>query len=195
MIGRAFDGSTVVYHNGDQAGVVTVMMLLPSRDISCVVLTNQDHDQELVERVRDATIRTLVPGWSWKSLSLPPPEPLPKIYRGEWRGRLHDGDKVVPLILSIGKKKATLQIQDQKPEVISGLGLVDGMMTGKARADLKLPVTRAIKADGLSLRLQLRGSKLEGEIGAGAPIPHTKDPEHIPFWTELSRVEAGSAEQ
>ena len=195
MIGRAFDGSTVVYHNGDQAGVVTVMMLLPSRDISCVVLTNQDHDQELVERVRDATIRTLVPGWSWKSLSLPPPEPLPKIYRGEWRGRLHDGDKVVPLILSIGKKKATLQIQDQKPEVISGLGLVDGMMTGKARADLKLPATRGIKADGLSLRLQLRGSKLEGEIGAEAPIPHAKDPEHIPFWTEFSRVDASSAEQ
>ena len=120
---------------------------------------------------------------------------MPKIYRGEWRGGLHDGDKVVPLILSIGKKKATLQIQDQKPEVISGLGLVDGMMTGKARADLKLPVTRGIKADGLSLRLQLRGSKLEGEIGAEAPIPHAKDPEHIPFWTEFSRVDASSAEQ
>ncbi len=195
MIGRAFDGSTVVYHNGDQAGVVTVMMMLPSRDISCVVLTNQDQDQELVERVRDATIRTLVPEWSWKSLSLPSPEPLPKTYRGEWRGRLHDGDKVVPLILSIGEKKATLQIQDQRPELISGLGLVNGMMTGKAHGDLQVPATRTARAEELSLHLQRRGSKLEGEIGAEAPIPHAKDPEHIPFWTEFSRTDASSAEQ
>ena len=69
------------------------------------------------------------------------------------------------------------------------------MMTGKTRGNLLLPATRTAKADELSLHLQLRGSKLEGEIGAGAPIPHAKDPEHIPFWTELSRVEAGSAEQ
>jgi CubicO group peptidase (beta-lactamase class C family) len=195
MIGRAFDGSTVVYHNGDQAGVVTVMMLLPSRDISCVVLTNQDHDQELVERVRDAAIRTLVPEWSWKSLSLPPPEPLPKTYRGEWRGRLHDGDKVVPLILSIGEKQATLQIQGQRPELISGLGLIEGMMTGKTRGDLRLPATREAKAEELSLYLQRRGSKLEGEIEAEAPIPQAKDPEHIPFWSEFSRADASSAEQ
>ena len=74
MIGRAFDGSTVLYHNGDQAGVVTVMMLLPSRDISCVVLTNQEADQDLVERTRDATIRTLVPQWNWKSSAPLPPQ-------------------------------------------------------------------------------------------------------------------------
>jgi CubicO group peptidase (beta-lactamase class C family) len=195
MIGRAFDGSTVVYHTGNQAGVVTVTMMLPSRDISCVVLTNRDADYELLGRVRDAAIRTLVPEWSWKSLSRPAPEPLPKTYRGQWRGSLHDGDKVVPLTLSIGEKQATLQIQGQKPEPISDLGLIEGMMTGKTRGDLRLPATRTAKAEELSLRLQLRGSKLEGEIGAEAPIPHAKDPEHIPFWTELSRADAGSAEQ
>jgi hypothetical protein len=95
----------------------------------------------------------------------------------------------------IGEKKATLQIQGQKPELISGLGLVNGMMTGKARGDLQLPATRAAKAEELSLHLQRRGSKLEGEIGAEAPIPHAKDPEHIPFWTEFSRADASSAEQ
>lgn len=85
-IGRAFDGSTVLYHTGSQAGVVTVMMLLPSRDISCVVLTNQDGDQDLVERTRDAAIRTLVPQWNWKSLTPPPPQPLPDSYHGKWQG-------------------------------------------------------------------------------------------------------------
>jgi CubicO group peptidase (beta-lactamase class C family) len=187
MIGHAFDGATVLYHVGDQAGVVTVMMLLPSRDISCVVLTNHDNDHELVERIRDAAIRTLVAEWSWKSVSPPFPERLPEIYHGNWRGRLHDGDRVVPLTLSIAEKESTLQIQEEKPEPISELGLVEGMMLGKTRGDLGLPATRAVKADGLSLWLQLRASKLEGEIGAEAPIPHAKDPEHLPFWAEFFR--------
>jgi hypothetical protein len=91
--------------------------------------------------------------------------------------------------MSIGEKEATLQVQGQKPEPIADLGLVDGMMSGKTRGDLELPVARAGETEGLSLRLQLRGSKLEGEIGAETPIPHAKDPEHIPFWTEFSRAE------
>ena len=47
-------------------------------------------------------------------------------------------------------------------------------MTGKTRGDLGLPAPRAAKADGLSLRLQLRGWKLECEIGAEARICHAK---------------------
>jgi CubicO group peptidase (beta-lactamase class C family) len=187
MIGHAFDGSIVLYHTGNQAGVFTVMMLLPSQDISCVVLTNHDGDHNLLERVRDATIRTLAPEWNWKSVSPPLSEQLPETYRGSWRGRLHDGDRVVPLTLSIAEKESTLQIHDQKPEPILELGLVEGMMVGKTRGDLGLPATRAVKADRLSLWLQLRAAKLEGEIGAEAPIPHAKDPEHIPFWAEFFR--------
>jgi hypothetical protein len=163
-------------------------MLLPSRDISCVVLTNHDDDQELVDRIRDAAIRTLVPEWTWKSLSPPPSERLPETYRGKWQGRLHDGDKVVPLTLSISEAESTLCIQGQKPELISDLGLVEGMMRGKTRGDLGLSAARAAKAVGLSLRLQLRGSKLEGEIGAEAPIPNAREPDHVPFWAEFSRV-------
>lgn len=195
MIGHAFDGSTVLYHNGDQPGVATVMMLLPSRDISCAVLTNHDGDDELVDRIRDATIRTLVPEWRWKSLSPPLPEPLPETYRGRWRCKLHDGDRVVSLTLSIAEKKSTLQVGEGKPEPISGLGLVQGMIVGKARGDPGLAVTRAVNADELSLWLKLRGSKLEGEIGAEAPIPHAKTSEHLPFWAEFSRADANRSDQ
>lgn len=190
MIGHAFDGATVLYHTGDQPGVVTVMMLLPSRDISCVVLTNHDEDYELVARIRDAAIRTLVPEWSWKSLSPPPPQRLPETYRGLWRGRLHDCDRVVPLTLSIAEKESTLQIRGENPEPISELGLVEGIMVGKTRGNLGLPSTAAVKADRLLLRLQLRASKLEGEIGAEIPFPRAKHPGHLPFWAEFSRTGA-----
>jgi len=120
---------------------------------------------------------------------------LPKTYRGKWRGRLHDGDKVVPLILSIGERKATLQIQDQKPELISGLGLVNGMVTGKARGDLRLPATRAAKAEELSLHLQRRGSKLEGEIEAEHQSPTLKIRSISLFGPSFSGLMPASAEQ
>ena len=195
MVGRAFDGSTVLYHGGGQAGVVTVMMLLPSHDISCVVLTNQEADQDLVERTRDAAIRTLIPQWNWKSFAPLPPQPLPETYRGKWQGMLHDGDRTVALTLLIAEKESTLQIQGKNAESISDLALVEEMMVGKTRGDLGLPATRAAKADTLSLRLKLRGPKLEGEIGAEAPILHAKGPEHLPFWAEFSRADARSADQ
>jgi hypothetical protein len=39
------------------------------------------------------------------------------------------------------------------------------------------------------LRLQLRGPKLEGEIGTDIPIPRAAVPGHLPFWAELSRAQ------
>jgi Beta-lactamase len=193
MIGRAFDGTTVVYHTGNQAGVVTLVMLLPSRDISCVVLTNHDDDHDLVARIRDAALRTLVPDWTWKSLPSPPVQPLTQAYRGTWRGKVHDGDNEISVALSIADQGSTLQIGSQKPEPISQLGLVEGVLIGTARGKLEFPVARAAQAEGLSLRLQLRGARLAGEIGTEVPIPRTAVPGHLPFWAELSVSSAPSA--
>lgn len=188
MIGAAFDGSTVLYHNGNQPGVVAVMMLLPSRDISCVVLTNHDGNHDLVERIRDATIRTLVPAWTWKSLPSPPAQPLSQAYRGTWRGKVHDGKNEISVVLSIADKEPTLQIGRQEPETILQLRLVEGVLEGRTRGKFEFPVARAAQAEGLSLRLQLRGPKLAGEIGTDIPIPGADVPGHLPFWAELSRA-------
>ena len=189
MIGRAFDGTTVVYHTGNQAGVVAVMMLLPSRDIACVVLTNHDDDHDLVERIRDAALRTLVPTWRWQSLPAAPAQPLPQDYRGTWRGKVHDGENEIPVALSIAERAASLQIDRQAPQPIAQLGLVEGVLTGTTRGKLEFPAAKAAQADGLSLRLRLRGSKLAGEIGTEVPIPRAAVPGHLPFWAELSRVQ------
>jgi hypothetical protein len=195
MIGHAYDGSTVLYHNGSQPGVATLMTLWPSRDVAVVVLTNQGGDDALVSRVRDAALRTVDREWIWKTLSLPPLSPLPENYLGEWRGELHFRDSIVPLTLSIGAKASTLQIENRKPESISNMGLRQGMMVGDTQGDLGLPVTRAINANGISLYLQLRASKLQGEIGAEASIPGARSPQLLPFWVEFSKVYATKAIQ
>jgi CubicO group peptidase (beta-lactamase class C family) len=193
MLGRAFDGTPVVYHTGNQAGVVTVMMLLPSRDIACVVLSNHDDAHDLVDRIRDATIRTLVPTWQWHSLAPSPAQPLPPTYRGAWRGKVQDGATELAVVLTIADKESTLQIDGGKPEPISQLGLVDGALVGTARGKLAFPTASAAQAEGLSLRLQLRGAKLAGEIGARIPIPRAAVPGYLPFFAELSLSSAPSA--
>src|SRR5207244_13515524 len=55
MTGRAYDGSRVVSHNGDQARGATVIMLTPSSAISCVFLPVQAPDQEPAARVPDSS--------------------------------------------------------------------------------------------------------------------------------------------
>jgi CubicO group peptidase (beta-lactamase class C family) len=193
MLGRAFDGTPVVYHTGNQAGVVNVMMLLPSRDIACVVLTNHDDSHDLVDRIRDAALRTLVPAWTWKSLAPSPAQPVPQTYRGTWRGKLHDGANELAVVLSIADRESSLQVGGQKPQLISQLSLVDGALVGTTRGKLEFPTAIAAQAEGLSLRLQLRDTKLAGEIGAQIPIPRAAVPGYLPFFAELTLSSAPSA--
>ena len=186
MVGRAVDGSPVVYHNGNQPGVAAVMMLLPAHDISCVVLTNRDGDEELLERVRDATIRTLIPNWSWKTLSPPAPQPLPASYRGKWQGTLRVREKEIPLTLVISEKNSTLQAGREKPEPLTGLGLVDGMLVGESHVRLGAAVS-GDKETALSLRLGRRASILEGEVDVLMSIPHAGTPATVPYLAKIVR--------
>ena len=115
MLGRAFDGTQVVYHTGNQAGVVNVMMLLPSRDIACVVLTNHDDSHDLVDRIRDAALRTLVPAWTWKSLAPSPAQPVPQTYRGTWRGKVRDGENELAVVLPLPIGNRVCRSADRSP--------------------------------------------------------------------------------
>ena len=195
MLGRAYDDTPVVYHTGNQPGVVNVMMLLPSRDIACVVLTNHDDNHDLVDRVRNAALRTLVPEWKWTPLAPSPPQPVPQTYRGTWRGDVRDGENRIPVVLTIAGQEATLQIGKHAAEPIAQFTFVDGALTGTARGKLDFEPTTAAQAEGLSLRLQLRDNKLAGEIGAQVPIPRAAIPGYLPFFSELSlsSVPSGSS--
>jgi hypothetical protein len=169
------------------------MMLLPSRDIACVVLTNHDDSHDLVDRIRDAALRTLVPGWTWKSLAPSPAQPVPQTYRGTWRGKVRDGENELAVVLTIADRESSLQVGGQKPEPISQLSLVDGALVGTTRGKLGFPTAIAAQAEGLSLRLQLRGTKLAGEIGTQIPIPRAAVPGYLPFFAELALSSAPSA--
>ena len=193
MLGRAFDGTPVVYHTGNQAGVVNVMMLLPSRDIACVVLTNHDDSHDLVDRIRDAALRTLVPDWKWQSLAPSPAQPVPQTYSGTWRGEVRDSENAIPIVLTVAGQASSLQIGRQKPEPISQLSLVDGALVATARGKLDFPTAKAAQAEGLSLRLQLQDEKLAGEIGTQIPIPRATVPGYLPYFAELALSSTPSA--
>ncbi|HET9448211.1 MAG TPA: hypothetical protein VFO35_18230, partial [Steroidobacteraceae bacterium] len=121
-----------------------------------------------------------------------PRQPIPRTYSGTWRGSVHAAEDEIPVTLTITDQKATVLIGDQEPEPIAQLGLVDGALVGTARGKLEFPTARDAQAGGLSLRLQLRDSKLVGEIGTQVPIPGAALPGYLPFFAELSLGSAPS---
>jgi hypothetical protein len=167
------------------------MMLLPAHDIACVVLTNHAGDEELLERVRDATIRTVIPKWSWKTLSPPAPQPLPASYRGKWQGTVRVEEKEISLTLVISEKNSTLQAGREKPEPLTGLGLVDEMLVGESHVRLGAAVSGE-KETILSLRLRRRGSTLEGEADVLISISHAGTPAIVPYLAKIVRSDEPS---
>jgi hypothetical protein len=159
-------------------------MLLPSRDIACVVLTNHDGDEALMERVRDSAIRTLVPKWSWKTYDTSKPDRLSSDLQGHWHGAIEVETRSVPVELASSGKEATFQIADSPAERITGLGLADGLVVGTTHGRLKPVETQQVN---LSLRLLQNGSRLTGEIDLLRPIPHARTQSVMPFWIQLSR--------
>jgi hypothetical protein len=118
---------------------------------------------------------------------------VPQTYRGTWRGKVRDGENELAVVLSIADRESSLQVGGQKPEPISQLSLVDGALMGTARGKLGFPTAIAAQAAGLSLRLQLRDTKLAGEIGTQIPIPRAAVPGYLPFFAELALSSPPSA--
>jgi CubicO group peptidase (beta-lactamase class C family) len=159
----------VVYHNGGQAGVATDLVLVPSLDVACVVLSNQ-RDRKFLSALRDRLLQAAIPGWH-VALDLPDPalqpvEPLAS-YLGTWRGTLRAQGADVPVALTIAADRSgTLAVGDSPPVPISQLGLSEGRLSGDIRGDIGSPDARAHRLDQVSLDLRLHGDVLDGDIQA-----------------------------
>ncbi len=194
MLGRAFDGTPVVYHTGNQAGVVNVMMLLPSRDIACVVLTNHDDSSRPGRPDPRRGASNVGPGLDVEVLgSLACAAAAADVSRHVARQGARWENEIRCRSVHCRSGIESPGRRAQQPEPISQLSLVDGALVGTTRGKLEFPAANAAQAEGLSLRLQLRGMKLAGEIGTQIPIPRAAVPGYLPFFAELSLSSAPSA--
>jgi CubicO group peptidase (beta-lactamase class C family) len=175
----------VLYHGGGQLGVAAQIVLLPSRDAGCVVLSNRSNDRPFIDSVCRRMLQTIVP--AWRGIQEPPDpgvQPLVPLvdYTGHWHGQMIAQRRPVAIRLTItGDRRGTLAIGDGPATPITDLGLSDGVLVGDARGDLGSPDSRRNHVEALALKLTLRGTVLDGEI-IGAEAHAT-----LPNWVELRR--------
>jgi hypothetical protein len=57
---RLKSGIPVIFKNGGDPGVATILYMIPSEELACLVLTNRSDGRELAERVCNPTTRQLL---------------------------------------------------------------------------------------------------------------------------------------
>lgn len=102
--GATRSGHAVLFKDGGQPGVSTIMYLVPAAGIACVVLANRTDNSDLAQTLVDLMISGLLPDWSTPDTSMRDPRrPLPatSVYAGRWSGRLSGGTADIGIELDI----------------------------------------------------------------------------------------------
>ncbi|GGD48277.1 serine hydrolase domain-containing protein [Pseudoxanthomonas indica] len=182
----------ILHHRGGQSGVTAEFVLVPSAGVAAIVLSNRRGPPGFIAGVRDRLLKTVVA--DWKTVPSPPTPSLQPLqpaqdYRGQWRGSLLAQGRQVPVVLAIGDDgTGTLSVGDGPAQVITDLGLVDGLLSGDTHGDIGSPDTRRDQLNQLALSLKRRGDRLDGEIVAWRKTSTSMM--MWPYWTDLKRVES-----
>jgi hypothetical protein len=176
----------VLYHGGGQSGVAAELVLVPSLDIACVVLSNRRNHDFLVA-VRDRMLRTVAAHWHGvqepAESKLQPLAPLAD-YAGEWRGELIAQGRHLAVSLIIDRnRQGSLAIEHGPAAPIKDLGVMDGLISGDTTGEIGSPDTRREHLTALSLGLKLRGKVIDGEIIAWRMTD--KHMTILPHWVQL----------
>lgn len=180
----------VLYHGGGQSGVEAEFVLVPSEDVACIVLSNRRSSKDFVKNLRDRMIRTQVPDWHGIPAPPNPPvlplSPLPS-YAGQWRGTLLAQGKRIPIAMTITSQgKGSLSLHGRAPQAITGLGLLEGLVTGESTGQIGSPDTLRENLEKLELNFKLRGQRLDGELVAWSKTSEKMT--ILPFWVQMERT-------
>ena len=188
--GRTRAGVPIVFKDGGQPGVSTLLCLIPSMDLACVVLANRTGNGDLAMEIVNQAIGTIVPGWETPDASIRERRRAfvhSTALEGHWRGHLWgDGiDDGVAFRVESGSR-VTLSIGSRPATKMTGLTLRDAAIVGLTNGALGADDVLRNNATRLSLKLLPRGNKLAGRILASAEYPGRLAT--LPFALSLSRA-------
>lgn len=179
----------VVYHDGGQPGVASNLVLVPSKDAACVVLSNRQGARTFTNTLCNRMLKTILPQWhDLPAASAPSPKPLQPLdaYTGIWHGTLTAQGRRVPVELTItGEARGTLSVNGAPTQPITDLGLIDGLLSGDVKGDIGSVDVRRAGIRKLSLQLKLREGRIDGEIVAWRLTPDNIT--IYPSWAKLIR--------
>jgi CubicO group peptidase (beta-lactamase class C family) len=190
-----FSGKTksrvhTVFKGGGQPGVATMMYMIPSENLACVVLTNRSDGREFALGTCDQILATILPQWT-RPDETPSPSRSPFTatpeFLGLWEGVLADGGAEMRVRLEIkSSDTATLALADTPAEKIEEMQSEGTGLTGKTVGIIQSADAIRNEATNLSVKLMTQDGKLVGRILASAKSPGTL----LPYVLSLNRKSA-----
>ncbi|HEY3990199.1 MAG TPA: serine hydrolase domain-containing protein [Acidobacteriaceae bacterium] len=166
--GHLKSGIPVIFKTGGQPGVATLLYMIPSENLACLVLTNRSNGQDLTHSLCDQILATYLPE------STPPPEnagpsPSPFIatrdFAGRWDGMLtNDGANIRARLEIVSTDSATLALGDKPPEKITGMQSEGIAFTGTSAGAIESVDAIRNQAQTLKIKLIPHEGKLVGRI-------------------------------
>ena len=173
--GETKSGLRVIFKDGGQPGVSTILYMVPEENLACVALANRSDNGELVRTLVDQAAGTVIPNWTAPntSVSLPMVDfPASTLYNGKWSGKLRGGGTETAVFLEITPGgSATLSLGNKGPEKVTNLRLQGNALVGSSVGIIESADAIRNHATSLSLKLLLRNNKLAGRILASASGP------------------------
>jgi CubicO group peptidase (beta-lactamase class C family) len=186
--GRTKSGLPVIFKSGGQPGVATMLYVVPSENLACLVLTNRSNGRELAVGLCDQILTTVLPQWS-RPNETPVPPRLPFVatpaFLGRWEGTLADGGANMRARLEVQSgDSATLCLGDKPAEKISEMQAEGTAFTGNTAGVIESSDAIRNEATMLALKLMPQDGKLVGRILATAKTPGTL----LPYVLTLNKI-------
>ena len=177
--GRLKSGVPVIFKNGGQPGVATVLYMLPSENLACLVLTNRSDGRELCSGVCNQILASYLPEWQQpEETAGPSPSPfvVTTSFGGRWQGTLeNDGAKMQVSLNIDSSDSATLALGDKPAERITGMQSEGVAFTGISAGLIDSSDALRTEAKTLKIKLFPHAGKLIGRILATAGDPNVKN--------------------
>ena len=184
-------GVPFFFKSGGDPGVANRMCFVPSKDLACVVVTNQSNSGELAYSVVDDLIANYLPDWRRPDEDCGfPGKPFlsTPAFRGNWKGTLQNDGASVPIRLNTeSREAATLTIGTNAAERITELRAEGEALTGVATGQINSPDTIRTGAHTLQVKLLPYQDRLIGRVFALSGDPNIKSA-RLPFILDLSRA-------
>lgn len=177
--GHLKSGIPVIFKNGGQPGVATVLYMLPSENLACLVLTNRSDGREVCSDVCNRILASYLPEWQQpEETAGPPPSPfvLTPSFSGRWRGILANDSAKMPVKLNIrSSDSAKLALGDNPVERIIQMQSEGVALTGVSKGFIDSPDAIRTEAKTLKIKLMSYEGKLVGRVLATAGDANIKN--------------------
>jgi CubicO group peptidase (beta-lactamase class C family) len=188
--GHLKSGVPVIFKNGGQPGVATILYMLPSENLACLVLTNRSDGRELCSGVCNQVLASYNPEWQQpEETAGPSPSPfeVTPSFGGRWRGTLTNDSAKMRVELNVDSSgSATLALGDKPAERITGMQSEGVALTGVSTGFIDSPDAIRTGARTLEIKLMPYEGNLVGRVLATAGDPNVKNV-MLPYVLTLNR--------